>query len=65
MILGFILAPMMEENFRRSLIISRGSWWVFLERPISAVFLALSALLLALVLLPAVANSRNEAFKDG
>jgi putative tricarboxylic transport membrane protein len=34
LILGFILGPMLEENFPRSLIISRGSWWVFLERPI-------------------------------
>ena len=42
LILGFILGPMLEENFRRSLIVSRGSWWVFLERPICAGFLALS-----------------------
>ena len=41
LILGFILGPMLEENFRRSLIVSRGSWWVFLERPICAGFLAL------------------------
>ena len=39
LILGFILGPMLEENFRRSLIVSRGSWWVFLERPICAGFL--------------------------
>jgi len=32
---------MLEENFRRALIVSRGSWWVFLERPICASFLAL------------------------
>ena len=63
LILGFILAPMIEENFRRSLIISRGSWMVFMERPISAVFLALSALLLVAVLLPAVRKGREEAFK--
>jgi len=32
---GLILGPVLEENLRRSLIISRGSWSIFLERPIS------------------------------
>ncbi len=45
-VLGFVLGPMLEENFRRSLTISRGSLSVFIERPISATFLALSSLLI-------------------
>ena len=63
LILGFILAPMIEENFRRSLIVSRGNWMVFLEKPICAGFLALSVLFLLAVLLPAIRSQRDEAFK--
>jgi TctA family transporter len=55
---------MLEENFRRSLILSRGSWWVFLERPICAGFLAVSCLFLLLVLLPGIRKGREEAFKE-
>ena len=40
LVLGFILGPLMEENLRRSLVISRGDPMVFVERPISAVLLA-------------------------
>lgn len=50
MLLGYILGPMIEENLRRSLLISRGDFAVFVERPISATFLALSVLLLAWVM---------------
>jgi TctA family transporter len=45
-LLGFVLGPRFEENFRRALLISRGDLLVFLERPISAVFVALSVLLI-------------------
>ena len=65
LILGFILGPMLEENFRRSLIISRGSWWVFLERPICASFLALCVVFLLVVLLPGIRKGREVAFKEG
>ena len=40
-LLGFVLGPRFEENFRRAMLISRGDLTVFIERPISAVFLAL------------------------
>lgn len=45
-LLGFVLGPMVEENFRRSLLLSRGDMAVFLERPISCAFVVISALLL-------------------
>ncbi len=45
--LGFVLGPMMEENFRRALLLSRGNMAIFVERPISGVFVGISALLLA------------------
>ena len=40
LILGFVLGPMMEENFRRAMQISRGDPTIFLTRPLSALFLA-------------------------
>ncbi len=45
-LLGFVLGPRLEENFRRSLLLSRGSLSTFVDRPISAVFLGLCALLI-------------------
>ena len=45
-LLGFVLGPRLEENFRRAVLISRGSLSTFIERPISATFIALSAILL-------------------
>jgi TctA family transporter len=45
-LLGFVLGPRFEENFRRAMLISRGDLMVFLERPISAFFVTLSALLI-------------------
>lgn len=46
LLLGYILGPMLEEYLRRALLISRGDPMVFLERPISATLLALTAALL-------------------
>jgi putative tricarboxylic transport membrane protein len=45
-LLGFVLGPRFEENFRRALLISRGDLLVFVERPISAAFVALCVLLI-------------------
>jgi len=44
--LGFVLGPMVEENFRRALLLSRGDMTIFLQRPISATFIGICALLL-------------------
>ncbi len=64
LLLGFILGPMMEENLRRALLLSRGEWSVLVTRPLSAGLLAAAALLLVIVLLPAVKNKREEAFVE-
>ena len=45
-LLGFVLGPRLEENFRRSLLLSRGSMETFVDRPISAAFVLLSVLLI-------------------
>ena len=47
-LLGFVLGPRFEENFRRAMLISRGDIFVFVEHPISAVFVGLSALLIVM-----------------
>ncbi len=41
LLLGMVLGPLMEENLRRALLISRGDWTVFLTRPLSAVLMAI------------------------
>ena len=47
LMLGFILGPMLEENFRRALLISRGSFSTFFTRPISGTLLTLIGLFIA------------------
>jgi TctA family transporter len=64
LVLGFILGPIMEENLRRSLVISRGDPMVFLERPISAVLLAMTVAVIALIVLPQFRKTREEAFQE-
>ena len=64
LLLGFILGPMMEEYLRRALLLSRGDWSVLVTRPLSAGLLAAAALLLVLVLLPAVKQTREDAFTE-
>jgi putative tricarboxylic transport membrane protein len=46
LMLGFILGPMLEEYFRRAMLLSRGSFGVFVSRPISATLLGLVATLI-------------------
>ena len=64
LILGFVLGPMMEENLRRALLISRGDPMVFLEEPISLAFLIVAAGLLLVLAAPAIRVKREEALKE-
>jgi putative tricarboxylic transport membrane protein len=64
LLLGFILGPMMEENLRRALLLSRGDWSVFVTRPLSAGLLVAALLLMAIVLSPAISKKREEAFVE-
>jgi putative tricarboxylic transport membrane protein len=63
LLLGFILGPMMEENLRRALLLSRGDWSTFLTRPLSAGLLIASALMIVIVALPSIKAKREEAFQ--
>ena len=47
LLLGFVLGPRFEENFRRAMLLSRGDLGVFVKSPISAGFLAITVLLIA------------------
>jgi TctA family transporter len=64
MILGFILGPLMEENLRRAMLLSRGDPFVFFQKPISLGFMIASAALLIIVALPAIRKKREEAFVE-
>jgi len=65
MILGFILGPLMEENLRRAMLLSRGNPMTFIEKPISAGFIIVSVILLVIIALPALRKKREEAFQEG
>jgi TctA family transporter len=64
MLLGFIIGPMMEEYLRRALLLSHSDPLVFVQRPISAVMLALAAAAMIVVLLPSLRKKREEAFQE-
>ncbi|WP_027547833.1 tripartite tricarboxylate transporter permease [Bradyrhizobium sp. WSM2254] len=48
LMLGFVLGPMLEENFRRAMVISRGSFATFVQQPISASLLGIIAIVVAI-----------------
>jgi TctA family transporter len=64
LLLGFVLGPMLEDNFRRALTISRGDPIVFLNRPLSGALLAVAVVLLLAVIAPNVRRAREQAFKE-
>jgi putative tricarboxylic transport membrane protein len=58
LVLAFVLGPMLENNLRKSLILSHGDFQIFVARPISAVCLLLAVAALTAPLLPALARRR-------
>ncbi|MBD9655324.1 MULTISPECIES: tripartite tricarboxylate transporter permease [unclassified Pseudomonas] len=64
LLLGFVLGPLLETNLRRALLISQGDPAVLVDRPISAVLFAASAILLVMMVLPAFRKKREEAFQE-
>jgi putative tricarboxylic transport membrane protein len=64
LLLGFVLGPMMEDNLRRAMLLSRGNPAVFVTRPLSLGLLVVALALLIVVVLPAVRKKREEAFQD-
>ena len=64
MVLGFVLGPMLEENFRRAMQIANGNPAVFIERPISAVFLVAALCCVVALLLPTLRGKREMLKED-
>jgi len=64
LILGFVLGPLMEENLRRALLLSRGDLMVLVQEPLSLIFLIAAALLLLVVAAPAIRRKREEALQE-
>jgi TctA family transporter len=64
LLLGFVLGPMMEENLRRAMLLSRGDPTVFVTRPLSLVMLLMAAALLLLILAPNFKKTRETAFAE-
>lgn len=64
LLLGFVLGPLLEDNLRRALLISRGDPSVFLTRPISGVLLVLAVVALVVTALPAIRRKREVVFAE-
>ena len=65
LILGYVLGPLMEENLRRAMLISRGDPTVFFTRPISAGFMIAAILVLLSMIAPAVRKKKEIALTEG
>jgi putative tricarboxylic transport membrane protein len=63
-LLGFVLGPLMEENLRRSMVLSFGDPSIFVQRPISLVILLLTLGLVLLIIAPQFRQTREEAFQE-
>ena len=64
LLLGFVLGPLLEENLRRAMILSRGDPTTFVTRPISATLLFIALAVLIIVFLPSVKKKREEVFVE-
>ncbi len=64
LLLGFVLGPLLEENLRRAMILSRGDPSTFVTRPISAGLLFLAAAVLIIVFLPSIKAKREVVFQE-
>ncbi len=62
--LGVVLGPLMEENLRRAMLLSRGDATVFFTRPISSGFMIASIVLLIILALPFIRKKRQEVFVE-
>ena len=58
-LLGFVLGPMMEENLRRAMLVSRGDPMIFVERPICLAILLCAIALIVVMALPKIRSARE------
>ncbi len=64
LILGFVLGPLMEENLRRAMLLSRGDPTVFVTRPLSLAMLVIAACLLLIIVAPNIRRKRQDVFVE-
>jgi len=64
LILAVVLGPMLEQNLRQSLLLSRGSFMIFITRPISGVILGVAFLLLLTNIFPSVRKKYRQKYKE-
>ncbi|NYT64071.1 tripartite tricarboxylate transporter permease [Alcaligenaceae bacterium] len=64
LLLGLVLGGMMEENFRRALLLARGDYTTFVTRPLSLALLIGAAALVCIVALPSIKRKRAETFVE-
>lgn len=64
LLLGYVLGRLLEEKMRQALIISRGSFMTFVERPISAGLLVVAVIVLIVALLPSISKKRDAVFTE-
>ncbi len=64
LLLGYLLGPLMEENLRRAMLLSRGDPSVFVTRPLSLTLLIICALVLLLMVSPRIRATRQAAFSE-
>ncbi|CAH1648236.1 MULTISPECIES: tripartite tricarboxylate transporter permease [unclassified Chelatococcus] len=64
LVLGFVLGPLLEENFRRAMVLSQGDFTIFVREPISLCFLLLAAVLLVAATLPKMRRERDAILRE-
>ena len=64
LLLGYVLGRLLEEKMRQALVLSQGSFMTFVERPVSALLLALALIIIVIAMLPMVVRKREEAFRE-
>ena len=64
LLLGFVLGRLLEEKFRQALVLSRGSFAAFVERPVSAALLVVAVVIVVLAVTPAIRQGREQAFQE-
>jgi putative tricarboxylic transport membrane protein len=64
LVLAFVLGPLLENNLRKSLILSQGDFSIFIEKPISAVCLTAAGLILLAPLMPVLSRKREAIALD-
>jgi putative tricarboxylic transport membrane protein len=60
LVLAFVLGPMFETNLRQSLLLSKGSFMIFINRPISATFISIALILLITAMLPNFKKAKQQ-----